>query len=170
MRRQKRVSTTVALALLLGGLTTLPMSVMADGSQTDKNVAALKACYQQWNDTKGKSTDCWYGLLSESFVLRSLPGGRGDFAWTADIKGKANVERYFEGLAGEWEMIHFTTEEFIAQGDRVVMLGKTAWKNRRTGIAVESPKADVWRFDGDKAIEFMEFLDTDKFFGAARGN
>ena len=32
--------------------------------------------------------------------------------------------RYFEGLARDWEMIEYKVDQFVAQGDRVVMLGR----------------------------------------------
>ena len=51
-------------------------------------------------------------------------------------------------------MIEFATEHFIAQGDRVVMLGRCAWRYKKTGKVVWTQKADFWRFAGGKAIEY----------------
>ena len=45
----------------------------------------------------------------------------------------------------------------MAQGDRVVMLGHTSWRAKRTGKVVDTPKADSWRFENGKAVEFYEF-------------
>ena len=44
-------------------------------------------------------------------------------------------------------MIHYTVDEFVAQGDAVFMRGSTAWRNRRTGKTVDTPKVDFWRFE-----------------------
>ncbi|HEX4609481.1 MAG TPA: nuclear transport factor 2 family protein, partial [Urbifossiella sp.] len=74
--------------------------------------------------------------------------------------GKAGAERYFAGLAAEWEMVRFTPTEFIAQGDRVVVLSDVAFCYRPTGKVAESPKADVFRFRDGRIVEFFEFLDT----------
>ena len=57
-------------------------------------------------------------------------------------------------------MIEYVTEHFIAQGDRVVMLGRCAWRYKKTGKVVSTPKADVWRMADGKAVEFFEYYDT----------
>ena len=54
----------------------------------------------------------------------------------ASMKFKDILKIYFE----EWEMIHFTTEEFIGERNRLVMLGSCGWKHKQTGKTVESPK------------------------------
>ena len=57
-------------------------------------------------------------------------------------------------------MEHFTVDEFIAQGDRVVALGSTGWRDRKTGKSFDTPKVDIWRLKDGRAVEFMEFYDT----------
>ena len=70
------------------------------------------------------------------------------------------LAQYFAGIKRDWEMIEYVTENFVAQGDRVVMLGHCSWRNRHTGKVVATPKADSWRFADGKAIEFYEYYDT----------
>ena len=57
-------------------------------------------------------------------------------------------------------MLELATEHFIAQGDRVVMLGRCAWRYKKTGKVVWTPKADFWRFADGKAVEYFEYYDT----------
>jgi ketosteroid isomerase-like protein len=64
-------------------------------------------------------------------------------------------------------MIHYTTDDIIAQGDHVAMRGSTAWRNRKTGKVVDTPKADFWTFRDGKVVEFHEFYDTAALFAAA---
>jgi ketosteroid isomerase-like protein len=64
-------------------------------------------------------------------------------------------------------MIHYTVEEFIAQGDAVFMRGSTARRNKRTGRTAETPKVDFWRFRDGKAVEFYEYYDTARVIAAA---
>ena len=70
----------------------------------------------------------------------------------------------------DWELIHFTPEEFIADGDRVVVLSSVAFRFRATGKVAESPKADVFRFRDGKIVEFFEFFDTARAFAATRAD
>ena len=60
---------------------------------------------------------------------------------------------YFQTVARDWEMIHFTVERFVDGGDDVVMVGRCAWRNRATARVVDTPKVDVWRFEGGKAVQ-----------------
>jgi len=64
-------------------------------------------------------------------------------------------------------MLHFSVGEFVAEGDAVFMRGSMAWRNKRTGQEVETPKVDFWRFRSGKAVEFYEYYDTARVVAAA---
>jgi hypothetical protein len=64
-------------------------------------------------------------------------------------------------------MVDWQTKEFIAQGDRVVVLVNCTWKFKKTGQVVSTPKADVWRMKDGKAVEFYEYYDTAQVHAAA---
>ena len=51
-------------------------------------------------------------------------------------------------------MMEFAAEHFVAQGDRVVVLGRCAWRYKKTGKVVWTLKANSWRFTDGKAVEF----------------
>jgi ketosteroid isomerase-like protein len=76
---------------------------------------------------------------------------------TQPLRGKAQVSCYFSELVKNWQMVEYTADHLIAQGDRVAMLGQCTWKSRKTGRVVETPKADFFRFGDGKVIEFWEF-------------
>ncbi len=57
-------------------------------------------------------------------------------------------------------MDHYTVDEYVAQGDRVVAIGRTGWRNRETGKAFDTPKVDVVRFRDGQIVEFFELYDT----------
>jgi hypothetical protein len=59
-----------------------------------ENVTKLKNAYRQWQESKGDSVKAWLDL-----------------------------ERYFESLLVDGEMIHYTTGDFIAEGEPVAMRG-----------------------------------------------
>jgi len=132
------------------------------------NVAKLRQAYKNWHDTRGGSAQHWLDLMTDDVTMRSLTAGAPGMAFTKANTGKAEARQYFSGLAADWEMVHFTPEEFIAQGDRVVVLSSCAFRYRKTGKAVESPKADVFRFRGGLIVEFFEFFDTARALAATR--
>ena len=128
----------------------------------DRNVALLKEAYRRWHESKAASTDHWMEILADEVEFRSLSEGAPGMEFTDRCHTKDEVLGYFAGLVATWEMLHYTVEEFIAQGERVVMLGRCGWRHRETGQVIETPKADFWRFRDGKAIEFYEFYDTAK--------
>ena len=136
-------------------------------TEEDSNVARLREAYRLWHETRGGSVEHWMDLLADDIDFRSLAGGAQPLEFTGGGGSKAEVRAYFEGLARDWDMVHFTVEEFIAQRDRVVMLGRCAFTNRNTGKLVETPKVDIWRFADGKAVSFMEFYDTAGVYDAA---
>jgi ketosteroid isomerase-like protein len=126
-----------------------------------ENVATLRDAYQRWNDSKGGSVDHWMGILSDNISFGSLAGGAFEaLPFATYYDRRTDLRRYFETMLRDWEMIYFTAQEFVAQGDVVVMRGVTAWRNRRTGKTFATPKVDFWRFRNGKAIEFFEYFDT----------
>ncbi|MDR3636997.1 MAG: nuclear transport factor 2 family protein [Isosphaeraceae bacterium] len=131
------------------------------------NVDKLRRAYQMWFETRGKSTAVWLEMLAPDVVLQSLASGDPAMKFSATRRGRIEAEQYFAELAEQWEMLEFHAEEFIAERDRVVMLGRCAWRFRATGKTVESPIAHIWRFHNGQAIEFFEFYDTARAFAAA---
>lgn len=127
----------------------------------------IRAAYQAWNDTKGKSMQHWLDLMSPNVRFRSLAGGAPGLEFTQDCQCSGDVERYFGALSQDWTMEHYTVNELFASGDRVVMLGPMAWTNNRTGRKIETPKADFLRMRDGKVVEFLEFYDTAKAIAAA---
>jgi uncharacterized protein len=125
-----------------------------------QNVAALQHAYRQWHETRGKSVEVWLELVADDVVVRSLADGQHGVAFTAAASSKDGFRRYFAGLLADWEMNHYTTDQFIAEGDRVAMLGSTGWRNRQTGREFDTPKADFWTFRDGKAVTFTELYDT----------
>ena len=121
------------------------------GPLTDR----LEPCYEAWISTRGASADQWMDLIADPFEFRSLAMGDDQgAAFTAPKSRKEEVRTYFEGLPAEWEMIKFRIERYVELEDTVCATGWNAWCNRRTGKSFESPKVDIWRFEGDKAVAF----------------
>jgi uncharacterized protein len=133
------------------------------------HVVKLKEAYRLWNETKGGSAEGWLDLLADEGVrIRSLAMGRPGMEFTEERRNRAEARQYFEGLAADWQMIHYTTEEFVVDGDRVVVISRCAFRHRRTGKVVDTPKCDVWHFRQGKAVDFFEFYDTAQTLEATR--
>jgi len=129
-------------------------------SEETRNVAVLKEAYRLWHETKGGSVDHWMDICADELTFGSLGQGVKAAPYMTLYDNKNKLGEYFHGLAREWEMIEFRTEHFVAQVDRVVMLGRCSWRCRRSNRTVWSPKADSFRMANGKIIEFFEYFDT----------
>ena len=130
-------------------------------SDEASNVAVLTEAYSRWSSSRGASVDHWMSICAENIAFGSLiQGAAPKVAYMTEYNARAELGRYFEGLARDWEMIEYKVDQFVAQKDRVVMLGHCAWRNKHTGKVVQTPKADSWRFANGKAVEFYEYFDT----------
>jgi hypothetical protein len=128
----------------------------------------LKACYDQWIETRGRSSETWMAILDDRIEFRSIAmGDPHGAAFTGPRSERSEIKSYFDGLLAEWEMVDFRIDHYIEDGDMVAAVGWNAWRNKATGKLFESPKVDIWRFEGDKVVAFSEFYDTAKIFAAA---
>lgn len=132
-----------------------------------ENVRLLEKAYARWHETRGGSVDDWMALIDDNFQFGSLAQSAPQMAFATTYNSRTALKNYFDGLRAEWEMIHYTMNEFVAEGEVVVVRGNVAWRNKRTGKEVQTPKIDFWRFRGGKAVEFYEYFDTARAFAAA---
>jgi ketosteroid isomerase-like protein len=136
-------------------------------SQESANVDLLKDAYAKWNSTKGGSVDQWLSIVDHAIKFGSLARGAPPVAFLTAYDGRESLRGYFDALLADWTMMHFTIDEYVAQGNAVVARGSCAWTHKRTGRSVETPKVDFWRFRDGKAIEFYEYYDTASVLAAA---
>lgn len=129
-------------------------------TEQEGNVKVLREGYELWNKSKATSADYWMNLISDDVRWRTLGAGVAGAEFTKECCSKRDVQRYFEKMSEQWELLSYVADEFIAQGDRVVMLGSCKWEHRQTKKIVDSPKVDVLRFREGKIVDFMEYYDT----------
>jgi ketosteroid isomerase-like protein len=127
-----------------------------------ERVQKLAAAYDLWERSRGGSIDHWLSLMADEVDFRSLADDLPQATFAQPYKRREDVRKYLEGLVAGWEMLSYRVDRFVEQGDDVVMIGSTAWRNRATGKMAETTKVDLWRFQGDKAVAFFELLDTAK--------
>jgi len=127
---------------------------------TKENIARLQRAYQLWNDTRGGSVDHWMGLMADDVVIHPPGGLDVGSGFFRKYEGKADAFAYFTGMADSWEMVHFTPEEFIGDGQRVVVLSRAAFRHLKTGKVADSLKADVFLFRDGAIVEYRDFFDT----------
>jgi uncharacterized protein len=97
------------------------------------------------------------GLQSPQVVYdmpKGMPIGCGHFQGLQDV-----LERFLTSFYAALD-VHFIAEEFIAQGDEVVALGRIQGKTRKGGVPVDVPFAHVWTVRGGYLQRMRAFTDT----------
>jgi ketosteroid isomerase-like protein len=75
-------------------------------------------------------------------------------------QGKDSVNEFFQLLAEEEDFRRFEPLEFIAQDDKVVVLGETAATVKASGNEYETDWVHVFHLRDGKIAEFQEFFDS----------
>ncbi|MFK7954810.1 MAG: nuclear transport factor 2 family protein [Lysobacterales bacterium] len=135
-----------------------------------ENINLLKAGYEMWSQKSPDSIEYFLNLVSPNVVWRSMAEGAAEAPYTKQQTGPEGVKSYLMGLTEDWDLEHYTVNEYIAQGDRVVVLADCAFTHKTTGKTTETPKADVWEFRDGKIVSFHEFYDTQTFLAGARSD
>ncbi|MFY0308501.1 nuclear transport factor 2 family protein [Leisingera sp. D0M16] len=131
------------------------------------NAEILREAMGRWNACKAGDLAMWDDYTSEDMCLRSLAEGGHGLDFSAARNGREELRSYLSELTSAFEMEHWTLEETVSEGDRVVGLGTTAWTCKATGKRVETPIAVVCRFRDGRICELHEFYDTASVAAAA---
>lgn len=136
-------------------------TILEGMSDTSKeNVFLLERLYKNWNESKGRSVEEIMNILAPQVSWGSLANGANAIAFTSQKWSKQDVVAYFQGLADSFEMNFYSVDDFTAAADYVLMTGFCSFTNKATKKTFESPKADLWRFSNQQAVEFFEYYDT----------
>jgi hypothetical protein len=138
-------------------------------SDEARNTAILADAYRRWAESRGASADHWISICHPDIRFGSLAETVPSVDYMADYRSRDELGAYFAGLTRDWEMVEYRVDNFVAQGDRVVMLGYCSWRAKQNGKVVSTPKCDSWRFADGKAVEFYEFFDTAQVMLAMAG-
>lgn len=75
-------------------------------------------------------------------------------------RGRQQVGEFFQALDGLVEIQRFEPHTFIAEGDRVVVLGSETARVKATGKAMDFHWARTFRMREGKVVDFQEYVDT----------
>ena len=75
-------------------------------------------------------------------------------------QGKAALAEFFELLGKSEEFTEFEPKEFVAEGDKVITLGKFTTNVKATGKSYSSEWVHVTTLKDGKITAFKEFFDT----------
>ncbi|MGH7961354.1 MAG: nuclear transport factor 2 family protein [Candidatus Binatia bacterium] len=86
--------------------------------------------------------------------------GPKDIPWAGSFRGHDGVKKYFAAIEAEADFDVFEPQTFLADGDKVVVLGFERVRSKRTGRSYEGHWAHVFTMAGGKITKFREYPDT----------
>ena len=86
--------------------------------------------------------------------------GTSDLPTAGTRRGHAQVREFFGLLNELFDFEHFAPLSFIADGDRVVVLGEDRVKVKGTGKTLSEDWCHVFTIRDGKVVAFQEFMDT----------
>lgn len=123
------------------------------------------------NETENsKLVESGYDFFGKGDVEGLLKLFTDDIKWTVpeienapfagSRSGKSDVGKFFQQLSEAEDISEFVPKEFVAQGDKVVVLGRSKATARATGKTYETDWVHVFTLRDGKVAEFHEFFDN----------
>ena len=75
-------------------------------------------------------------------------------------RGRQQVGEFFAQMGEQQDVQELELEDFIAQGDKVVVLGHYAWHVKSTGRKFAGDWAHVFTVRSGQIVRFQEYTDT----------
>ncbi|HJV53321.1 MAG TPA: nuclear transport factor 2 family protein [Noviherbaspirillum sp.] len=111
-----------------------------------------------------------YDAFQRGDIQRLLQLFADDIEWTLDKveqipfsgkrRGKEQVAEFFKLLDENMHALQFEPQQFIAQGDKVVVLGHYVWSVKSTDRRIDSDWAHVFTVQNGKVAGMREYTDT----------
>ena len=130
------------------------------------NLDQLKSAFATWNESNG-AVSPWLDLFDDEVCICSMDETSAGLSFAEDRRSKEQAVGYFDSLLRDWQMVHWTPETYICDGDKIAMFGRCPWTYKATGKTAEVRAAHLWQFRGDKVIQFTEVFDSGRAAAAA---
>jgi ketosteroid isomerase-like protein len=119
------------------------------------NVEVLRGAYEAFGrgDMEAVTATWWADIEFEGPNSSRMPGA-------GPSRGKEEVARLFSGMRDRWDGLLFSTDEFVEQGETVVVLGHLEGRAKATGTDVKVPFVHVWRMREGKVARGQALTDT----------
>lgn len=98
-------------------------------------------------------------VLWQGTPVETVPGA-------GDHRGKDAIAAMLGQIPEHWDDFSVTADQFVEDGDTVVVLGHVDAKAKATGTAVKVPFAHVLTFEGGKVRRMTSLADTAIFVAA----
>lgn len=131
--------------------------------ETNANVQIIQDCYQKFmqGNIAGILDLLDPNVVWEEPAHPAIPYG-------GKRQGRPAVQDFFAGV-GQVQVSNFEAKEYLASGDRVVVLGQWSGTVKATGKSFQSEFVMVWTVTNGKITRFTAYEDTAAVAAAFEG-
>jgi len=97
-------------------------------------------------------------VFADDVELHEPPGGEPPFSGV--YYGRDGAGTFFQRMIEAVDVLAMEPQEYVAQGETVVVLGHYRFRAKATGITYDTDWAMVWRFRAGKIVRFQINYDT----------
>jgi ketosteroid isomerase-like protein len=121
-----------------------------------ENVEIVRAAYRAFNSGDAERL---LGLVASDIEIQAS----GLMLDQGTYEGHEGVVAYRENLREVWgDSLHIHVEDFIEEGDNVVVMARTSARGKSSGAEVDIPLAHVWTIRAGKIIRFQPFANREE--------
>ena len=121
--------------------------------------ANVRTVVEAYNSFKNGDIDSVLKILTAD-VEWITPGPPDLMPVAGKRRGRAGVAQFFSTLNEQEDVLLFQPEEYIAQGDKVIVLIKYRGRVKATGKTVEADLVHIFTLHNGKVKSFRESYDT----------
>ena len=122
---------------------------------SDKNVEIVRSGY----DCVGRGDIEGLLALFDDAIEWKTPGPK-ELPTAGTRRGRQQVAEFFQTMDKVFEITRMEPRTFLADGDRVVVLGVDTSRIKATGTVLDGEWAHVFTLKNGKVVAFQEYLDT----------
>ncbi len=136
------------------------------GQEEEQNVIRVKRLYDA---IKRRDAHSIMDMFSDDAIMHGPTPAASVLPWGGTYNGRSGVAQFFKALGESLEPQQFDLNDFIAQDNKVVVLGYQKGRAKPTGRPYEIEFVHVWTMrDDGKFIEFRVYNDTASLVEALR--
>lgn len=133
------------------------LALLSTAALAQSPVEANRALVQQaYDDFASGDVDAFLAILDPEVTWTDAEG----YPYAGTYVGPdALLEGLIARIGAEWVDYVVVPDLFVADGDRVVVIGTYRGTYTATGRSVEAPFAHVWQLEDGKVVDFRQFTD-----------
>lgn len=140
-------------------------SNLALAQQDNPNIELVQTLYAAY----GKGDLATVVAAVAPNVVWGLDGRPTDIPMLRRFNGPAGVQEFFKVMSDTHDITSFTPQEFYADADKVLVLGRYSWVMKPNGRVGESDWVHIWTIRQGKIAGFRSLNDTAMLTEAYRG-